>query len=406
MVAKPWLGPNWVASRHNFDPRVRKQLKLPKKVQLYDVSLRDGEQMPGVVFRREDKVKIAQALDEIGVHKIEAGMPAVSKEDFEAAREIAHLGLNAKAVAFCRARKEDVDLALKCDAWGALIEVPSSDALIQDAFRWTRERIMNSALEATSYAKEHGLNVTFFPYDTTRADPVFVRRLMTTMAKKAKVDAVVCVDTFGCAAPPAIAQLVRTVKSWVKLPVEIHCHDDLGLATANALAAVAAGAEVVHTNLCGIGERAGGAATEEVAVALRILYGIDMGLNYDKLYKAGQILQETTGLKLWPGKAVVGENAFGYEAGIPLMFLRNMKPLNSLRGAFSYLPEFVGNKIVVLYGKKSGANSVEWRLDELGMKASEEQIQAILKQVKDTGIQKKRALTEQEVDQIIRGVVK
>jgi methanogen homocitrate synthase len=402
MVVEPWIGSMWISSRYNFDPEVRAGLSLPGRVQLYDVTLRDGEQMPGVVFRREDKVRIAQVLDEIGVHRLEAGMPAVSDEDFEAAREIAHLGLEAKTVAFCRARKSDVDLALKCDVWGALIEVPSSDTLIHHGFQWSRERIMAAALEATGYAKEHGLHVTFFPYDTTRADPEYLRTLVTRVVNESKVDAIACVDTFGCASPQAIAQLVKKVRGWVNVPIEIHCHNDMGLATANALAAVTAGAEVVHTNLCGIGERAGGAATEEVAVALKILYGVDLNLRYEHFYKAGQIIQEATGFKLWPGKPVVGENAFGYEAGIPVMFLKNMKPINALKEAYSYLPEFVGNKIVVAYGKKSGGNSVEWRLDELGLKATEEQTQRILKRIKEKSITLKRALKENEVDQIIR----
>ncbi|MEM3382368.1 MAG: hypothetical protein QXQ11_09465, partial [Candidatus Bathyarchaeia archaeon] len=229
MVVEPWIGSMWISSRWNFDPDVRAQMNLPRQVQLYDVTLRDGEQMPGIVFRREDKVKIAKVLDEIGVHRLEAGMPAVSDEDFEAAKEIAHLGLEAKPVAFCRARRGDIDLALKCDVWGALIEVPSSDTLIQHGFQWSREKIMDAALDATSYAKDHGLHVTFFPYDTTRADPEYLKTLVTRVVKESKVDAIACVDTFGCASPQAIAQLVRKVKGWVDVPVEIHCHNDMGL---------------------------------------------------------------------------------------------------------------------------------------------------------------------------------
>jgi len=405
MSEKPWIGPKWISSRYNFDKEVLTQMNLPKKVEIYDVTCRDGEQMPGVVFRKEDKVRIAQALDEVGIQRIEAGMPAVSLEDFEAVKEIAHLGLKAKISIFCRARKDDVDIALKCDVWGVLIEVPSSDALIEKGFEWNRERVVEMAVEATSYAKEHGLHVSFFPYDTTRADTEFERKLMTTVAEQSHIDAITVVDTFGCAVPQGFAHLVKLVKSWVKIPVEVHCHNELGLATANTLAGVTAGAEVVHTTVNGIGERSGGAPTEEVAVGLRLLYGIDPGFRYERFFKLSKLVQEITGVKVVPNKPVVGDNAFSYEAGIPVMFCKRLKEINYLQAGLGYLPEFVGNKFIIAFGKKSGRHGVKWRLEEMGREATDEQIESMLTKIKEKSITSRRALTEEEFEETVRDVL-
>jgi methanogen homocitrate synthase len=378
-----------------------KQFNFPKKLDLYDVTCRDGEQRPGVVFRREDKVAIAKKLDEVGIQRLEAGMPAVSDDDFNAVKEIAHSGLNAKVVAFSRARKEDIDLALKCDVWGVLIETPASDELITKGFGWTREKMFEMATEATAYAKDHGLHTTYFAVDSTRADPAFLRKMYSAVVKRSHVDSVVVVDTFGITSPPGMAELVRSVRKWVPVPIEVHCHNDFSFGTANAIAGLAAGASVAHTNVNGIGERAGGASTEEVAVALRILYGKDLGFKYEKFYELSKLVQDVSGVPVSPQKPVVGDTAFGYEAGIAVMFCHNFKNANALQYGLSYMPEFVGNKFHVAIGKKSGAHSIRWRLEDLGMNASDEQVDRILSDVKQQAIQLKRSLTDEEFMSIV-----
>jgi isopropylmalate/homocitrate/citramalate synthase len=402
LPSKPWVGPAWVSSPLNFKPAVLRQFNFPKKIELYDVTCRDGEQRPGVVFRKEDKVAIAKKLDEVGIQRMEAGMPAVSDDDFNAVKEIAHLGLNTKVVAFSRARKEDIDLALKCDVWGVLIETPSSDELITKGFGWTREQMFQMALETTAYAKDHGLHTTYFAVDSTRADPAFLRKMYTAVVKQNHVDSVVVVDTFGITSPPGIAEMVRTVKKWVRVPIELHCHNDFSFGTANAIAGLSAGASVAHTNVNGIGERAGGASTEEVAVALRILYNKDLGFKYDKFYELSKLVQDLSGVPVSPQKPVVGETAFGYEAGIAVMFCHNFKQANALQYGLSYMPEFVGNKFHVAIGKKSGAHSIRWRLEDLGLKASDEQVDKILGEVKQQAIERKRALTDDEFMAIVK----
>jgi methanogen homocitrate synthase len=406
LPGRKWISDSWVSSPANFEPKVLEQLNFPKKIQLYDVTCRDGEQRPGVVFRKEDKVRIARKLDEVRIQRIEAGMPAVSDEDFDAVKEIAHLGLSAKVVAFSRARKDDVDLALKADVSAILIETPSSSDLIQTGFEWKKKKALQMAAEATEYAKAHGLQTTFFAVDSTRADPKFLKKLYTIVVKESHVDSVAVVDTFGITSPQGFASIVRTVKRWVSVPLEVHCHNDFGLGTANALSGLGAGASIAHTNVNGIGERAGGASTEEVAVALRILYGKDLGFRYDKLYELSKLVQEVSGLPVSPQKPVVGETAFGYEAGIPTMFCLRYKHANMMKYGLSYLPDFVGNKFSVTLGKKSGSQSIRWRLEELGYGATDKQVDEILAKVKQLAFDKKRGLTDDEFLRIYDDVVR
>ncbi len=403
---EPWIGPQWISSRYNFTSEAVAGLDFPKRITIYDVTLRDGEQMPGIVFRKEERVRIARALDEIGIPRIEVGLPGSSTEDFEGIKEIVRMGLNAQIGVFSRARKDDIDLAVKCGVDSIVISLPSSTQMIEKGFRWTKDKVKDLAVETTSYAKEHGLHVTYFPVDTTRGDPDFLRQLITAVVNESHVDAVALVDTFGCATPQAISYLVRQMKNWVDVPIEAHCHNELGLAMANSLAALAAGAEVVHTTVNGLGERGGMTPTEEVAVGLRILYNIDIGLKHDRLYGLSKLVQEASGIKLPPYKPVVGETAFAYEAGIPVMISQNLIAEQQLQACLSYLPEFVGNKFKIVLGKKSGKHGVKQRLEQRSIEAIDEEVDEILLKVKELSIREKRAVTEEEFDEISKEVLK
>jgi methanogen homocitrate synthase len=402
---EPWVGPKWVSSRYNFADDALSQLHFPKNIVIYDVTLRDGEQMPGIVFRKDERIRIAKALDELGIPRIEVGLPGSTNEDFEAIKEIARLGLKSQIGVFSRARKDDIDLAAKCEVDSIVISLPSSTDMIEKGFGWTKEKVKELAVEMTRYAKEQGLYVTYFAVDSTRADPAFLRELMTTVVDKSNVDAVAVVDTYGCASPQAISHLVRQVKSWVDVSIEAHTHNEMGLATANSIAALAAGAETVHTTFNGIGERSGMTPTEELAVALRILYNIDLGLNYNKLCETSEIVEEAHGIKMPSYKPVVGKTAFGYEAGIPVMISHRLIAQNQLQAGISYLPEFVGNKLVITLGKKSGKHGVRHRLEQKKIEANDEQIEEMLSKIKETSIRNKRAVTDEEFDEITREVL-
>lgn len=406
MSEKPWIGPYWHVSPYNFAPDVRASLDIPDKVSIYDVTLRDGEQCPGVVFRKRDKINIARKLDELGVGRIEAGFPAVSDEDFQTVREIAGLGLKAKVKAFSRAMKSDIDLALKAEVSGLTMELPSSQRLIETGYKWAPEEVVDKAVEASLYAKSHGLQVSFFCIDSTRAETDFLRRLSTAVVNEGKADALAIVDTFGVVNPVGFQHLIRLVKGWVRVPLEVHVHNDLGLATANSVAGVTAGAEVVHTNVNGLGERSGGASLEEVAIVLRVLYGIELGMDYSKLVELSQMVQKISGVKNSPTKPVVGENSFSYEAGIAVMFCYRFAKAGFLQGGLPYLPEFVGNDFRVVLGKKSGSYSIQWQLEKQGWTATDSEIDRILKEVKERGTTTGRAVSDQEFKEIAEGILK
>jgi len=394
-----WVGKDSWVSHFDYDLETQSKFHFPKEVVFHDVTLRDGEQTPGVVLRRKEKVEIARKLDEVGVQRIEAGMPVVSQEDSDAVKEIAHLGLQAKVTAFSRVAKEDIDAALRCDVSGIICEAPVGIPKLKQ-FGWTYDQVIEKAVDAIGYAKQHGLWAAFFGVDGTRADPAFLTRIFSEVSKRAHPDAFVVVDTFGCASPEGFGKLVSRVRQAVKEPLEVHTHDDFGLGVAVAIAGLQNGASVVHTSVNGIGERAGNACFEELAMSLKYLYGLPINLKFSKLKELSELVQELTRFPLAPNKPVVGERVFTREAGISVAGW-----MKYALGSESYLPEVVGNKHGVFLGKKSGGHSIEWKLKELGLEANAEQVQEILAQVKKKAEEKKSNVEDAEFVAIVNSVV-
>jgi methanogen homocitrate synthase len=395
----PWVGDRWWVSHLNYAPDVTKHFGLPAKVEIYDVTLRDGEQTPGVVFRKEEKLEIAKLLDEVGVHRIEAGMPVVSDEDFAAVKAIAHAGLNAKVFGFCRMVREDVEAALQTDVQGVVIEGPVGVPKLKQ-FGWSQNEIVKRAIDTIDFAKAHGLQTAFFSVDMTRADLEFIRRLLSELAAKTKVDAFVIVDTFGCALPETVTYLVKQVKQAVKQPLEIHCHNDFGLGTACTLAAVAAGAEVAHTSVNGIGERTGNVSFEEVVMGLRFLYGVKLDIKFDRLVELSKLVESYSRVRVPVNRPFVGERSFTREAGISVAGW-----LKYNLGSEPILPELVGNNHGVLIGKKSGRHSIEWKLQELGMQVPQEKITQILDAVKIEAVKSKANIDDDAFKEIVNNVL-
>jgi len=395
-----WTSDKWYVSEYNFVEEVRRGMRLPARLTVTDATLRDGEQMAGVVFNKEDKVQIARKLDELGVHRIEAGFPAVSKEDEEAVKAIVKERLNAKVTALAVGIKEHIDKVIDCDAWGIDIAIPSGYTYLKYKLEWPEERAINSAVETIDYAKDHGLWVCFEPYDTTRAKIGFLKRYLETVTKEGRADMIQVVDTVGCASPQAMRYLVSKVKEIVKdTPVEVHSHNNLGLATANALAAVETGAEAVYGCINGIGEGVGNASIEEVAIALLLLYGIDLGLRYDKFVEVSRLVEELSGVKLQRNKPIVGKAAFNHESGLVVTGVLKV-PFS----AETFSPELVGQTRNIVLGKKSGKDSIEFKLKSLGMKATEEQVREILEKIKEKSVEKKAAITDEEFREIVKGL--
>ncbi|NIO41146.1 MAG: 2-isopropylmalate synthase, partial [Burkholderiales bacterium] len=361
-------------------------------------TLRDGEQTPGVVFSIDDKIRIATKLSEVGVERIEAGMPAVSPQDAEAIKEISKLGLKSKIFTFARALKQDIDMALECGADGVIIEVPIGYPKITKQFGWTWEDVFKKSRDVINYAREQGLYAVFFPYDTTRARPEDLKNLCTNIMNESPPDSIGIVDTMGCATPEAIKYMVRWVKSMTGLPIEIHTHNDFGMGVATELAAVTAGAEVVHSCANGLGERTGNAAMEELMLGLHLLYGYDTNYVFEKLPELASMLSEIANIPIARNKPVLGHGNFIRESGIGIQYVMN-DPLVM----FGTHPALTGKTGEVVLGKKSGKASIAYKLDELGLGEVDDETAAdLLAQVKQKGIEKRDMLTDDEFVELVK----
>ncbi|MEM0384113.1 MAG: hypothetical protein QXV27_04650 [Candidatus Caldarchaeum sp.] len=399
---EPPRGDAVFVSHYNYAEEVIKSLKRPLKVKVHDVTLRDGEQQAGVAFRKEEKIHIARALDEAGIDRIEAGFPAVSDKDFEAIKEIAGLGLSAKVFSFARCMKKDVDLALSLDVEGVVMEIPSSDHLLKYAYRWDEEKSISLATEATQYAHDHGLYVSFFTIDSTRADFQTAWRLISSVAEGGHMDSLVLVDTFGVCSPHAISHFVEKVKTRLDKPLEIHVHNDFGLGVANTVAAVLAGAETIHVSVNGIGERTGNASLEQSVMALTHLYGVKTNIRIEKLKKLSKTVEELSRVKLPPQAPIVGDRIFDIESGIIAGWWNNIEDQNMPAEIFPFSPKVVGHSgIRVVVGKKSGRDSLVYLSRKLGLNIAEEEIDGLLRLVKETAMMFKRDLSLEEFMEIL-----
>lgn len=399
-----WRTKYWWVSPLNYKMEVREFFNIPDKLLIHDVTLRDGEQQAGLVFSKDEKIELAKLLDEVGVHRIEAGMPSVSDEDMKAIKAISKENLNAKVFSFARCMKDDIDLALKCDVDGVVIEIPSSEHLIKYGYGWSLEKALQLPIEATQYARDHDLYVSFFTIDGTRANINWWFKIIDKVSTEGHMDALAIVDTFGVAIPEAIEYFVRiTKKKYKDKPVEIHAHNDFGLAVANTLAAVKAGAEVVHTTINGIGERTGNADLFQVSLALEALYGIKLKLNYEKFYELSKYLEKVTGLKFPPHYPIVGDKIFHVESGIVVSWLQRVQSLKMPLILFPFKYGFTGHKdIVVELGKKSGVANIEYKLNELGISMDKDKIYEILQKVKSKAAKLKRSITDDEFMEMIK----
>jgi isopropylmalate/homocitrate/citramalate synthase len=391
----------WWVSPYNFADEVRAQFQLPARVSIHDATLRDGEQTPGVVMSVAEKVAIAEKLAEVGIERIEAGMPAVSEQDFTAIKEISRLGLRSRIYTFARAINADIDKALECGCHGVIIEVPIGYPKLKYQFKWTWEDVLRKSIPVIQYAKSRGLHAVFFPYDTTRAREEDLKNLLTRIVQEAPPDSVGVVDTMGCALPEAIKHMVRLVKSWTNLPVEVHTHNDFGMAVATELAGVEAGAEVVHSCSNGLGERTGNAALEELAVALHVLYGYDTQYDLAKLPELGELVSRISNLPIAVNKPILGARNFTRESGIGVDLVIK-EPL----AMFGTHPALTGRRGEVVLGKKSGKASITYNLEKMGIPdPGDETVSEILRRVKELGIEKRGLLDPEEFREIVEGVM-
>jgi len=383
---------------------VTKGFHPPKKVKIHDVTLRDGEQQAGVIFTKDDKIRIAEKLAEVGVHRIEAGMPAVSPRDEAAIREIVKRNFKSEIFCFCRCVVDDVKRAADCGVKGIVIEIPASAHLIEQAYKWPLEKAIDLSIKATAVAKEKGLYTVFFTIDGTRTDLKWLLDLVDRVAREGHMDAFTLVDTFGVLSPQAASYFTQKVKERVSKPIEIHFHSDFGLGVANTIMAVLSGAEVIHSTVTGIGERAGNAPMEEVVLALLTMYGIDVGIDYSKMNELSKLVQKLSGTQIPPNRPFIGEGAYTIESGIVTGWFKNAFAKNPTT-VFPVHPDFVGHEEPKIYmGKKSGADNVEIWTKKLGIQLNEEETLAVLQEVKLKSHDLKRVLNEGEFKEIVKKI--
>jgi len=401
---QPWKTEHWHVSPWNYIEEVTRDFQAPETVRIHDITLRDGEQQAGIIFTKDDKIRIAEKLAEVGVHRIEAGMPAVSPNDEAAIREIVKRKLGPEIFAFCRCMVADVELAADCGVDGIVIEIPASAHLIDQGYRWPLEKAIDLSIKATAYAKERGLYTVFFTIDATRTDLNWLLGLIDRVSTEGHMDALTLVDTFGVLSPHAATYFTEMVKAKVSKPLEIHFHSDFGMGVANTINAVLAGAEVIHSTVLGIGERAGNTPMEETVLALLTMYGLDVGLDYSKLNELSELVQELSGVQIPSCRPFIGEGAYSIESGIVTGWFKNVFESNPTT-VFPVHPDFVGHKAPeIMMGKKSGLDNIEIWTKKLGIDLTEEEAMDILKTVKLKSHDLKRTLTEGEFREIVMSV--
>ena len=369
---------------------INRDAAIDAEVGFYDTTLRDGEQAVGVVLDPEQKLEIARGLDELGIERIEGGFPRVSADDERAFKLVLEAGLDAEIWGFSRAVSADIEVLVQLGVSASVVESPISDLKLE-ALAVSRQEMLGRITRGVAFAASHGIKVAFFGVDGTRADPRFFEEVYKRAVEAGAQEAVV-VDTIGVATPEAVGSLVGRTREWLgaAIPIHFHGHNDFGLATAGAVAAVRAGARWIHGTINGMGERAGNASIGEVALTLDALYGVKTNLRLERLREVSARVRELSGYDLDPWKPVVGENLFVRESGAVASQFHDPPSIEP------YSSELVGAERGIVLGKKSGLDSIRIKAEELGLELDEDRGRDLLARVKAEGTAKRRVLTDEE----------
>ena len=369
-------------------------------VRFYDTTLRDGEQSVGVCFTPEEKFNIACKLNELGVGRIESGFPRVSADDTAAVRRILDAGLQSEIWGFSRAVKADVDAHIELGTEHVLIEISTSDMKIK-AYGFTRDSVLQRVTDAIRHAKDNGIKtVNFFAVDSTRSDLGFLRDVYSTAIEHG-ADEVSVVDTIGVCSPEAVERLIGEVSSWVgpDIPIHWHGHNDFGMATASAVAAVRGGARWIQGTINGMGERAGNADICEVALALQCLYDMPVELDLTRARETSKVVQQAGGYSVDGWKPVVGEFLYTRESGAVANQFHIPQAIEP------YSSEIVDAERRIVLGKKSGLSNIKLKGEELGHDIPEDKRAGVLAGVKELGTKNARLVTDEEFKNIVARVV-
>ncbi|MDC0833262.1 homocitrate synthase [Geitlerinema sp. CS-897] len=361
------------------------------QIYINDTTLRDGEQAAGVAFSLEEKVAIAKFLDAIGIQELEVGIPIVGQDEAKAIRAISDLDLNAKILGWNRAVVADIEASIRCGLKRVHISIPVSEIQIQVKFQGQRNRMLERLRESLTFARDRGLEVSVGGEDSSRADPGFLIETARSAQEWGAFRFRFC-DTVGILDPFTTFEKVQALVTSLDIPVEMHTHNDLGLATANALAGIRAGATSINTTVNGLGERAGNAALEEVVMALKEIYGFKTGIQTQHFLTLSHFIAQTVNHPVPPWKAIVGENTFAHESGIHAHgVLQNPSTYEP------FAPEEVGWQRRFVIGKHSGRHLLNRILQDYGLQLDPADGQSVLNAVRDRATQLKRSLTTDEL---------
>ncbi len=369
-----------------------------ERIRIFDTTLRDGEQTPGVSLTPEQKLEIAVQLDNLGVDAIEAGFPSSSEGEQRAIKDIMSAGLKAEVCGLTRTKRNDLDIALSCNPNSIHTFISTSEVQMKYALGMTPEQVLKAAVDSVQYVKDHGLVCEFSPMDATRTDAAFLKKICKA-AEEARADRINIPDTVGIMEPRSFEKLIRDIKATVKTPLSVHCHNDFGLAVANSLAGVVGGASQVHVAVNGLGERAGNASLEEVAMGLKLIYKKKTGINSELLYGTSRLVSRLTGIMIQPNKAIVGENAFSHESGVHTRGV-TVEPLTFE----PFSPEVVGRRRRLIAGKLAGKHGIKAELEDVGLHPNETQLLEIVDRVKELG-DKGKSVTDDDLFAISRTVI-
>ncbi len=371
--------------------------KFPENITIYDTTMRDGEQTPGVCLRTPEKLQIARKLDELGIHQIEAGFPIVSTEEQKSIKAIVNEDLNADIIVLSRTKKEDIDIALDCDVDGIITFMATSDLHLKHKLKMTQEQALNICMSSIEHAKDHGIFVAFSAEDATRTDLGFLKKIYKK-AEEYGVDRVHIADTVGAISPQGVDYLVRELRKDIKTGIAMHCHNDFGMAIANSISGLAAGATAVSTTVNGIGERAGNASLEELVMALTLIYGLDLNFNLKKFCDLSKLVEKLTNVKVPENKPIVGRNVFRHESGIHVDAVIE-EPLTYE----PFLPEMIGHHRRIVLGKHSGCRAVKAKLDACGVEVTKDELCKIVEQIKKSR-EKGKYINDELFNHIVRSV--
>ena len=369
---------------------VKEELKIPDQIKIFDTTLRDGEQAPGIALTVDEKIKIAQKLDELGVDTIEMGFPTVSEGERKAAKRMVELGFKSNICGLARVLKKDIDAVIDSDLSYAHLFIGTSPLHRDYKLKKSKEEILNQAIEAVEYAKDHGLTVEFSAEDATRTELNYLIEFYKGV-EGAGADIINVPDTVGILVPSTTRDLIRILRKKINVPISLHFHNDFGLAVSNSIIGIEEGANQAHCTINGIGERAGNTSLEELVVSLKIAYGANIGVDTTKLYDTSNFIGSITGIKMPPTKPIVGENAFAHESGIHVDgILKNTSTYEPIS------PELVGHKRRIALGKHTGHAGIKSKLEEFNIEVSPKQFENIYNQVKTLGL-RPSALTTREL---------